>query len=109
MVSIAQSALLVLPSLVCLAVSALVAFATAIVNFALAPAMVFFSSPKGSKNDREPANGQNNNTPNSHSTTFVSLDIARTFESLVDSALPNPESDVLVFEAVASWLRPTKE
>jgi hypothetical protein len=109
MVSIAQSALVALPSLTCLVVSVLVGLTTAVINFVATSAMVFFSGVEGSKDNQGPLNNQNNNNPNDRTVTFVSLEAARAFESLVDSALPSPETGVLDLEAVVAWLSPTKE
>jgi hypothetical protein len=101
MVYVAQSALMALPSLTCLVVSALVSLATAIVNFTAASAAALFSGVGGPENNEKPTNNQgNNNNPNNHPAAFVSLEAARAFESLADSTLPDPE--VLSLEAVVA-------
>ncbi len=109
MVSVAQSALVALPSVTCLIVSALVGLTAAAVNFVATSAMVLFSNVESPKGNQGPLNNQNNNNPNDRTVTFVSLEAARTFESLADSVLPNPEAGVIDLEAVAAWLRPSKE
>lgn len=106
MVSIAQTALVALPSLTCLVVSVLVSLATAVINFAAASATALFSSVEGSKNSQGPLNDQNNNRnpndPNNYNSAFISLEAARASKGLVDSALPNPETGVLDPEAVVA-------